>query len=121
MSPSAVTGHGLDDIIQKQFAQSAAFFGQLLEVKREIAIENTRFHRLRTCRSAMLLACTQWKAGAQTQQSLTCRQANKVIGISGPLPHSRVMPPSGLGCAFCHAVHGTPLAVRYCQVASEPL
>ena len=42
-----MTGHGLDDIIEKQFAQSAAFFSQPLEVKQEIAIENTRFHRLR--------------------------------------------------------------------------
>jgi len=54
---SAVTGHGLDDIIQKQFAQSAAFFGQPLEIKRKIAIENTRFHRSRTCRSAFMLGC----------------------------------------------------------------
>ena len=52
----AVTGHGLDDIIQKQFAQSATFFGQPLEVKREIAIENTRFHRLRTNTPAVCLA-----------------------------------------------------------------
>ena len=44
-----MSGHGLDDVIAKHFAQSAAFFNQPPEFKQEIAIQKTRFHRCCTC------------------------------------------------------------------------
>jgi hypothetical protein len=54
---NAVSGHGLNDIIARHFAQSAAFFSQPLEIKQEIAIEKTRFHRCSPCVPSPAAAC----------------------------------------------------------------